>query len=68
MYDETYFSEKVSGSGRAVYIKRNYQMIDQSHFCVIYFDENNIPATRESGTKIALEYAIKSKKEVIIFS
>lgn len=40
-------------------------MIDNSHFCIVYYDEQNTPANRKSGTKIALDYAIK--KESIFF-
>ena len=65
-YDETYFSEKISGAGRAVYVERNYEMIDKSRFCVVYYDENYNPSKRKSGTKIALDYAVKKKKEIIV--
>mgnify|MGYP003291542422 CR=1 FL=1 len=47
-------------------IQRNYEMIDNSHYCVVYYDAPNAPTTRKSGTKIALDYALKHKKEVII--
>ena len=67
LYDETYYPEKILGSGKAVYVERNYEMIEQSSFCIIYFDENNMPATRKSGTKIALDHAHKLKKGIIIF-
>ncbi len=65
-YEQTYYPEKIIGAGKAVYIKRNFEMIDKSEFCVVYYDENYSPATRKSGTKIALEYAIKKKKRVVL--
>ena len=39
----------------------------KSRFCIFYYDEQNAPTTRKSGTKIALDYAIKQKKEIIRF-
>lgn len=65
-YEQTYYPEKIIGAGKAVYIKRNFEMIDKSEFCVVYYDENYSPATRKSGTKIALEYAIKKRKRVVL--
>ena len=66
-YDETYYPEKLHGTGRAVYVKRNYEMIDSSKYCVVYYHESNVPATRKSGAKIALDYAIKKEREIITF-
>ncbi len=64
-YDDTYFSEKILNSGRASYVERNYEMIDNSHYCIVYYDEQSAPTTRKSGTKIALDYAIKQCKKII---
>ena len=61
----TYFPEKIIGAGKAVYVKRNYEMIKNSRFCIFYYDESSQPTTRKSGTKIAFKYAQKSKKELI---
>ena len=61
-YDETYCPEKVIGAGKAVYVKRNYEMIDKSKYCIIYY---NPSVTSKSGTKIALDYAIKKGRKVI---
>ncbi len=58
-YDDTYYPEKLLGAGRAIYVERNRIMIDQSQFCIIYFDEAYSPAARKSGTKLALDYAEK---------
>lgn len=66
-YEDTYFPEKLLGAGKAVYIERNFEMIDKSRFCVFYYNPNNIPASRKSGTLSALDYAEKQNKEVILF-
>jgi len=65
-YEDTYYPEHIIGSGRAAYVERNYEMIDNSHYCIVYYDEPNAPTTRKSGTKIALDYAIKCKLDLII--
>ena len=67
-YDDTYYPEKLHGSGRAAYVERNYEMINNSKYCIVYYDESNVPTTRKSGTKIALDYAVKKDKYVIIIS
>ena len=64
-YEDTYYPEKIMNSGRASYVERNYEMIDKSDYCVVYYDELNIPSIRKSGTKIALDYAIKKCKNII---
>ena len=65
MYEDTYYPERIIDSGRAIYVERNYEMINKSKFCIVYYDEPNAPTTRKSGTKIALDYAIKQGKEII---
>ena len=65
-YENTYYPKKIVGSGRAAYVERNYEMIDNSDFCIIYYDKANAPATRKSGTKIALDYAVKQGKQIIV--
>jgi uncharacterized phage-like protein YoqJ len=64
-YEDTYYPKKILNSGRAVYVERNYEMIDNSQFCIIYYDEQDAPTTRKSGTKIALDYAIKQCKKIV---
>ena len=64
-YEDTYYPKHMIGSGRAVYVERNYEMINKSHFCIVYYDEQNVPTTRKSGTKIALDYAKKRGKRII---
>ena len=65
-YEDTYYPEKILNSGRAAYVERNYEMIDKSHYCIVYYDAPNAPTTRKSGTKIALDYAIKKQKNIIV--
>ena len=65
-YEETYYPENIIGSGRAAYVERNYEMKNKSQYCIVYYDEANAPTTRKSGTKIALDYAIKNQKHIII--
>ncbi len=64
-YEDTYYPEKIIGAGRAIYIERNYEMINNSQFCIVYYDEQNSPTNRKSGTGIAFDYAIKKGKHVI---
>ena len=66
-YDETYYPEKILGAGKAAYVERNYEMIDKSGFCIIYYNEENLPKTRKSGTKTALDYAVKKGRKIITF-
>lgn len=76
-YDETYFPKQIANSGNASYVERNREMIDKSQYCIIYYDENYLPPRRKhsksnltdyqpkSGTKLAYEYAVKKKREII---
>ena len=66
-YDDTYYPEKLHGAGRAAYVERNYEMINNSKYCIVYYDESHAPTTRKSGTKIALDYAIKKGRDIITF-
>lgn len=65
-YEDTYYPSSVMGAGKAAYIKRNYEMIDKSNFCVFYFNEDCLPKGRKSGTKIVLDYAVRKRKNVFI--
>ena len=76
-YDAEYEHPTKYTSGRGSYVERNQAMINDSDFCVFYFDENYLPPRRKnsprdlsdyqpkSGTKLAFDYA-KQKKKVII--
>ena len=65
-YEDTYYPEHIRSSGRAAYVERNYEMINKSNYCIVYYDEPNAPTTRKSGTKIALNYAVKKGKQIIV--
>lgn len=64
-------------AGRASYVERNHAMIDDSDYCVFYYDENYQPEMRKyakrnlttyqpkSGTKLAYDYAKRKKKNII---
>ncbi len=74
-YDHTYYPERMINAGKAAYVERNYEMIDNSSYCVICYDENYMPPRRKnsrrnlfdyqpnSGTKIAYNYAQKRSKD-----
>ena len=77
-YEETYFPLKLENAGKYSYVERNYEMIDVSTYCVFYYNENYIPPLsqkpknnmlflpkRNSGTKIAYNYAVKRNKIII---
>lgn len=64
-YEDTYYPEKAMGAGKAVYVERNCEMINNSSVCIIYFDEKTIPTAHKSGTKLALDYALKKGKRII---
>ena len=76
-YEDTYYPEHIENSGKAAYVERNHEMINKSKFCVVYYDENYLPARRrnsrrdltdyqpKSGTKIAYEYATKKGLNII---
>ena len=76
-YEDTYYPEKVLNAGRASYIKRNFEIIDKSDFCIIYYDKDySLPSKQhiqhilpdyqaKSGTEIAYSYAKRKKKKII---
>ena len=64
-YEDSYYPEKILNSGRAAYVERNFEMIDNSYYCVVYYNEQEAPTKRKSGTKIALDYALKKEKRII---
>ena len=66
-YEDTYFPKAVLGAGKASYVKRNCEMIENSRFCIVYYKANYTPKGRKSGTKITLAYAEKKKKSIIKF-
>ena len=65
-YDDSFFPEKIRFAGRAVYVERNFEMIRQSRYCIFYFDVKMIPANRKSGTEIALNYAKRQGRDILL--
>lgn len=61
-YDDTFMPDCVKNAKKAVYIKRNQYMIDNSDVCVLYC---NIEKSGESGTLLSYIYAVKKNKTVI---
>ena len=67
-YEYTYYPETIRRAGRAVYVERNREMVDRSDFCVVYYDATYRPTKRKSGTRLALDYAVKRHKQIIYIS
>ena len=63
-YEDTYYPEQIIGAGKAAYVERNHHMVKNSCFCVFYYKENY--SKRKSGTKLALDYALKEDKRIIL--
>lgn len=53
-------------SGKACYIERNQAMINDSDFCIFYFDDQT--TLKKSGTAIAYKYAVSKKKNIFNLS
>ena len=66
-YEDTYYPEKLRNAGKAAYVERNRELIDRSRFCIVYYSETHSPATRKSGTKLALDYAMKKGNRILLF-
>ncbi len=64
-YEDTYYPDKILNSGKASYVERNYEIIDKSYYCIIYYDKLELPTNHKSGTQIALDYAIRKRKNII---
>ena len=60
-FDNTYFPSQLNNSHKLIYIKRNYNMIDNSDVCIFHININN----KNSGTKLAYAYAKKHNKLII---
>ena len=78
-YEETTFPERCKGAGKISHVVRNQAMIDDSDFCLFYYDENYLPPKRKwsrrdlfayqpkSGTALAYKYANQKKKIIYNF-
>ena len=75
--EETYFSERAKNANKLVYIERNYEMIDKSDICIMFYKEDYLPPKKrngrqsftdyqpKSGTGMAYKYAIQKNREII---
>ncbi len=71
-FEKSKISDRVFNAGKASYVERNEEMIDDSEYCVFFYKENYIVQSDEkdkpmgnSGTKRAYCYAVKKKKKII---
>ena len=78
-YEEIKKSDRVNSAGRACYVERNHFMIQDSDYCIFYFQMQSLLSEQQnskykkndkqkrSGTMRACEYAIqcRSRKKVI---
>ncbi len=76
-YEDTFYPEEIMSSKKAVYIRRNYYMIDMSSICLVYYNTEYTPPEKPqksiflpnrksgSGTKLAFDYAKKKGKRII---
>ncbi len=59
---EVEFAKKYE-AGRASYIERNQAMIDDSNYCIFYYNDSYSPrGAGRSGTRIAYDYAKRVEK------
>ena len=73
-YDDFYQPEEVFAAGKLSYVVRNQAMIDESDYCVFYYNPYYLPPKRKqskrslgeyqpkSGTGIAFDYAYQRKR------
>ena len=76
-YEDNICPKGVAQSGRASYVERNQAMIIASDICIFYYNKDYQPKRRKeskhsigtyqpkSGTRIAYEFAISKKKEIV---
>ena len=68
-YEDTYYPKKIISAGKATYVERNFEMIDNSSYCICYYDSDYSPEKlkekpSKSGTDIAYRYANMKKKTI----
>jgi len=77
-YEESFFLPQLEKAGKYSYVERNYAMIDNSDYCIFYYNQNYVPSVSNnnknavtvnrkatSGTKIAYRYAVSKGKTII---
>ena len=75
-YDGAMMSDRLWSAGEASYVERNQDMINESDYCVFYYNPEYQPPKRKyskrsvgdyqpkSGTKVAFEYANQVSQQV----
>lgn len=73
-YEESIYPKECINSGKISYVRRNQAMVDDSDYCIFYYNENYLPPRRKyakrcvtdyqpkSGTALAYHYAEQKKK------
>lgn len=73
-YDGAMMSDRLWSAGKASYVERNQDMINESDYCVFYYNPEHQPPRRKyskrpvgdyqpkSGTKVDFDYANQRKK------
>lgn len=65
-YEDTFYSYKVDQAGRLAYVVRNEILVLACDVLLVYYDQAYTPVRKtSSGTKRAVDYAIKKKKRII---
>ncbi len=71
-YEKSKMSDRIWRAGKASYVERNEDMVNDSEYCVFYYkEEYEIEAnpyyksSGKSGTKLAYDYAVRKKKNII---
>ena len=74
--EEEYNHQNKYKSGKASYVERNQAMIDNSNFCIFYYNKNYIPPIKNSskqlfirqptlGTELEYNYAKRKNKKIL---
>ena len=66
-YEDIKKSDRVNSAGRASYVERNYWMIDDSCFVIIYCESAKI-AKKPSGTLFAYNYSKQKGKKLVLLN
>lgn len=59
-YEDSICPDGVAAAGKAAYVERNQAMIQASDFCVFYFNNEYLPASRKESKKAITSYQTKS--------
>ena len=62
-YEDIKKSDRVNSAGRASYLERNYWMIDDSDFVIVYLDKTK-KTNRSSGAFLVYNYAMQKVKKI----